>query len=272
MKKIEVNNTEYAVNILQQNQSLPNLVMLHGFMGDHRVFDHVTEKLCQFCNPIGIDLLGHGKSAKPEESGRYREDKQISDLVNIFEKLNLNNFFLLGYSMGGRLALHFSLRNFNFLQGLILESTNCGISDSDERKKRRKIDLKRAESIKQNFEQFLSEWQKLELFQSPLEENESIKRRYNKIQSEQSPHALAASLDGFGTGIMSPICEKLKNVSKPVHLLAGTADQKYQKINRNLVDQFPNATFASIEAGHRTHVDNPPEFVNQIRIFIAKNS
>lgn len=265
MEWVEINNKSYAYAIHQHKSKLPYLLMLHGFMGDHRVFDHLIEALSEFCNPATIDLLGHGKSSKPEELNHYNETSQINDILGVIEKLDITPLFLFGYSMGGRLALKIALSSPQRFKGLILESTTCGITDEGERKERRQNDEQRARKIEKNFEKFLAEWQNLELFKSPMPSNKKLTDHYRDIQHSQSPKAVAASLRGFGTGSMTPACDQLKNVELPILLMAGTKDEKYQHINTFMAEQFPDATFSSITAGHRTHLDNPAEFIQNIK-------
>jgi 2-succinyl-6-hydroxy-2,4-cyclohexadiene-1-carboxylate synthase len=268
MKLLEINSQEYAVQIHQQDQRLPYVLMLHGFMGDHRVFDHLVEELSESCNPVAVDLLGHGASSKPADPLRYNENNQMDDIVAIINTLNLDPVFLYGYSMGGRLALKTALHRPTLFNGLVLESTNCGISDPQKRKNRQKVDAARAQKIEEDFEQFLSNWNRLDLFKSPAPIEDTLVRKYQDIQLEQSPKALSASLFGFGTGSMSPVCNQLEKLDLPVLLIAGSEDEKYQQINRSLVDQIPNATFSSIKAGHRTHLDNPAAVISEIHNFL----
>jgi 2-succinyl-6-hydroxy-2,4-cyclohexadiene-1-carboxylate synthase len=267
MEIFEINNEEYAVYIYQRKQHLPWLLMLHGFLGDHRVCNHLIDDLSSFSNPVTVDLLGHGNSSKPDDPNRYHEDQQIHDVRQLVTQLDISAAFLFGYSMGGRLALKTAVTYPQKFRGLLLESTTCGITDSPKRKERKKMDAQWAKSIQEDFEHFLYGWKKLELFQSPLPITKSLSENYHQIQSDQSPSALAASLHGFGTGSMTPVCNDLKTLDLPVLLLAGSADQKYQRINHYLVNQFPNATFSSIEAAHRTHLDNPTAFINAIKYY-----
>jgi len=272
MKSVKNNDAEYAFKIHQQDDDLPYLLMLHGFMGDHRVFDHLVDELSNFCNPVAIDLLGFGNTSKPTSSDRYHEQKQISDICSLIGKLDANRIFLFGYSMGGRLALKTAIEGKPPIKGLILESTTCGITNPSDREKRQKKDASRAKEIEENFEAFLSEWKNLDLFQSPIPVNKSLAQKYWQVQSEQHPEAVSASLLGFGTGSMQPVCNKLKQFGSPTLLMAGSADEKYQQINEYLSEHFPNATFSSIKAGHRTHLDNPSAFISELKHFIDINT
>src|SRR5699024_4016379 len=140
-------------------------------------------------------------------------------------------------------ALKTALAHPYFFRGLILESTNCGITDERDRKKRRQTDDQRAEQITDDFDHFLSHWQQLPLFESPNPAATQLREKYMAVQQSQSPKAIAASLRGFGTGSMQPCCKELGQLHLPTLLLAGSADEKYQRINSNLVEKLPDAHF-----------------------------
>ena len=271
MKQYQIHGQSYTIEIHQQDEQLPYLLMLHGFMGDRRVFGHLINELTAFCNPICLDLLGFGKSSKPSDPKRYEVKHQIKDIRQLINQLNCEPLILHGYSMGGRLALSLALQKPELFNGLVLESTNCGISNPKQRRQRQQLDATWAKQLTTNFDAFLSDWKELELFQSPRPIDEQLIQKYHHIQSEQSPKALSASLRGFGTGSMPAVCHKLPELELPTLLLAGSADEKYQQINNNLVDQLPNATFLSIEAGHRTHLDNPAAFVTKLRKYFNEH-
>jgi 2-succinyl-6-hydroxy-2,4-cyclohexadiene-1-carboxylate synthase len=271
-QKVTLNKFTYAFKEHQQADSLPHLILLHGFMGDGRVFDHLIEELCAFCNPVTIDLLGHGESSITADYRAFKAKNQVSDMVDFIDMLDLDSLFLFGYSMGGRLALHTALSKPQLFSGLILESTTCGITDPEKANERQKSDFKRSKRIENDFESFLADWKTLELFQSPLPQNKKQVASYHRIQAEQSPKGLSASLRGFGTGTMPPVCDELERFGSPVLLMAGSADQKYQQINRKMNRTFPHAAFQSVKAGHRIHIDNPTEWITQMEHFVKNHA
>jgi len=271
-QKITLNKFTYAFEEHQQDDSLPHLILLHGFMGDGRVFNHLIDDLCAFCNPVTIDLLGHGKSSITADYRSYLAKNQVRDIRELIKNLNSSSLFLFGYSMGGRLALHTALSHPQLFSGVILESTTCGITDPEKANERQKSDFKRSKRIENDFESFFADWKTLELFQSPLPQDEKLVKHYHSIQAGQSPKGLSSSLRGFGTSTMPPVCDELERFHLPVLLMAGSADQKYQQINREMSRIFPHAAFQSVKAGHRIHLDNPAGWLAQIETFIKNHT
>jgi pimeloyl-ACP methyl ester carboxylesterase len=80
------------------------VVFLHGWPFDHQLFTHLIPFLpgCRF---IGVDLRGYGKSDKPD--ALYSYDLFARDLSKILAYLDLKNVSLVGFSMGGAVALHY---------------------------------------------------------------------------------------------------------------------------------------------------------------------
>ena len=272
MQEIIINGATYAFNIHQQDTSLPSLLMLHGFMGDHRVFDHLIDDLKESCNLITVDLLGHGSSEGVSDPDRYLAKHQIDDLRKLVSQLSDSPLFIYGYSMGGRLALRTALAFPELCSGLILESTNDGIESEKQRKERLKLDKERANQILNDFDHFLENWQELKLFKSGTSTDKILEKKYLKIQHGQDPKALAASLQGFSNGNMKYVRPQLASFNKPVLLLVGNEDEKYVKINDTMAQHFADAKLHKLNGGHRVHLDNPKELVKHITQFIEQNS
>ena len=258
-------STYYHSTIHQSGRNLPWLLMLHGFMGSEEVYEPIIRPLCQFCNPLTIDLAGHGKTQSPVRSELFSAERQCSQLRSIVKRLQLDNLWLYGYSMGGRLSFQMAARYPGLFRGVIVESAHCGILDDKKRKKRVGTDEERTQKIEQNFNQFLDEWQKMPLFQhTPKPE----KNRYGKIMASQKPELMAASLRGFGAGVMPPVCESFRTSKLPACLITGEYDSKYAELLSDLADTRPDTELKIIKnAGHRVHADQPEKLVSVLRDF-----
>jgi len=243
--------------------------MLHGFMGDSGIFDHLIPVLQRFSNPVTIDLVGHGQTDAPHDISRYEFTSQIVDLNDLFQQLDLHNIILLGYSMGGRLALRIALTGSPFLSGLILESTTYGIEDPMLKKERVESDRKNANRILQDFHSFVDNWNKNPLFTALHPLSSETQQNLDFVQRRQRPHGLANSLIGFGSAAMPSVRDQLKNLTLPTLLLTGKHDVKYSAIGKEMSEQIPNCNHYILPgSGHRVHVDDPDQYTSLLRKFI----
>lgn len=277
--RIEDNPYHISLHGDRSSAEKPALLMLHGFMGSGKSFAHLAEALSEFCRPVTLDLLGHGRSGGGTDPDRYRAARQADDLHRLIRHLDLHPLYLHGYSMGARLALHFALSRGDRLRGLILESANPGLKTLEERSERRNTDEKRARAIEKNFGQFLEEWRNLPLFHPPDEadpggeEIPPYRRRlvsYRAIQSAQRPRRMAASLRGFGTGRMPAVWDRLGELDLPTLILAGKGDRKYCELSSEINTMIPGSRMEMVPgAGHRVHLDQPRRFRNIVHTFIT---
>jgi len=267
--KLITNEASYYLVVHQNKRELPYLMLFHGFMGTGNVFEPLIKLLTKTCNPITADLLGHGKSSAPAEPTRFTAELQASDLISILDRLQFRNLFLYGYSMGGRLAQHLFVSDPSRFSGLILESTHCGITDENERKIRKAADEKRAKEIECDYEQFLDRWIELPLFDSPAS---AAEYDYKQVLRNQNPKLMAASLRGFGAGVMPPVCGQLREIKKPVGMLTGKSDQKYVDKMGEMAQLCSRSDFKIIDgAGHRVHVDQPNQTAKFITQFLNQH-
>jgi 2-succinyl-6-hydroxy-2,4-cyclohexadiene-1-carboxylate synthase len=251
--------------------NLPTLVFLHGFMGSGQLFETFFKELNDRVRPVAIDLLGHGQSPKPADPTAYDAARQVNQLAQALNALALNDFYLYGYSMGGRLALQYLCSDHPKPSALILESTHAGISDPLQREQRVQLDEQRVEAIESDFQNFLTQWEQADLFQTSHSQTNDIHKRYQSVQRTQDPKALAASLRGFGAGVMPPVWNAIRIWERPTVILCGSEDEKYRKLTRQLSETWSDVNAQHIEipgAAHRVHADQPDAFTNQLKTFI----
>lgn len=269
--KIRVRGISYSFNKIQEVSRLPNLVLLHGFMGSGKALETITEPLKKFCNPITIDLLGHGETEGAELHYRFSTKEQVADLVKLISEQLKVPLFLYGYSMGARLALQIALHRSDLLLGLILESGTFGIEGETERQARQSLDASRADQITGNFEGFLADWKKMPIFKN--EDEVSVSKELEQIQHEQNPTWMASSLLGFGSGTMPCVRNQLKGLPTSTLLITGKSDSKFVRINQTMHKELRDSQLTIIEkAGHRVHIDQPIALTERINQFIQQTS
>lgn len=232
-------------------------------MGSEEVFKPLLKSLNEFCNPITIDLAGHGKSQTPADAELFSTERQCRQLKSVLDRLKFEKLYLYGYSMGGRLAFQMIARYPEYFKGAVIESAHCGIVAEAERQNRIRVDEDRAQKIDKNFYSFLREWQKMPLFKhTPKVE----KDRYGDIMASQNPVLIGASLKGFGAGVMPPVCDEISKSQIPITLVAGALDNKYVELMTEIAENHGQSKLYIVDgAGHRIHTDRPDKLARIIK-------
>lgn len=246
------------------------IVFLHGFTGSANTWDEVISYLPNTFELLTIDLIGHGLTSKPMDPERYTTEEQIADLHALFQKLQWSDFTLVGYSMGGRLALSFASQY--PVKRLILESSSPGLSDEGERLNRKKSDEQLADRIvNDGLLSFVDFWEGIPLFYSQRQLSLEKQQLIRQERLAGSEIGLASSLRGFGTGVQPSYWKKLKEVITPTFLITGKLDEKFSKLAKEMKKYIPNVAHKEIkDVGHAIHVENPELFATIVEDIILK--
>lgn len=256
-----------TVNVRIWNDQLEQtIVMLHGFTGSIATWDKVAAFLSD-CRVIAVDLIGHGETDSPQDVAAYTMEQQIVCLDDIFQQLNLNKFTLLGYSMGGRVALSYATNFLNRISHLILESASPGLKSDVEKAKRQSSDEELANKIEQNgIESFVNKWENIPLFATQKRLPLDVQQAVREERLSQSEIGLANSLRGMGTGAQKSLWTHIEDLDIPVTLITGELDEKFCKIAVEMKALLPNAQQVIVKnVGHAIHVENPEQFATIVK-------
>jgi 2-succinyl-6-hydroxy-2,4-cyclohexadiene-1-carboxylate synthase len=246
----------------------PLLLALHGFSGVGSDFDAITPHLQ--LEMMAPDILGHGGSPAPTNREAYRINGVAQQVVKWTG--DDRPIVLLGYSMGGRIALRVAPLLGSRLVGLILIGTNPGIEDTTERTERIAKDAALAAQIEQNGMGWFTEyWSEIPLIATQKTIPPDIRKPMMVSRRAQRPHGLSGSLRGMGQGAVRPVWDALPDV--PALLITGGLDQRYSNIAKRMNTIMPNATHLIIPgAGHCTHLEKTDTVGPTIQSFINKIS
>ncbi|MBS9361035.1 2-succinyl-6-hydroxy-2,4-cyclohexadiene-1-carboxylate synthase [Listeria welshimeri] len=256
--------TYYVTNTL--NGEKPVLLMLHGFTGSNKTFQESITHLEKHFSIVAPDLLGHGKTDSPDEIARYSIERIVEDLVTILQELKIMQCFVLGYSMGGRVATAFASAHPEMVRGLILVSSSPGLAQKDLQESRVQADNRLADMLEsEGIRSFVDYWEKLALFASQEVLSDELKKRIRLERLAQNPNGLAMSLRGMGTGKQPSYWNHLADFTVPVLLMTGSLDKKFEKIAQEMQQLIPNSTHVTVQnAGHAVYLEQPNIFLSQL--------
>jgi 2-succinyl-6-hydroxy-2,4-cyclohexadiene-1-carboxylate synthase len=247
------------------------VVLLHGFTGSTRAMTCVAEGLSDTYRTLSIDLVGHGRSAVPDDVEAYSMTACVAQLTAVLEELDVRAAHWIGYSMGGRVALSFCVAHPERMKSALLIGTSAGVRDLEVRAARILDDEALAERIERDgVEAFVDYWTS----QAFLVDERRLGARgvaeAREMRLANSTQGLAGSLRGMGAGAQPPIHDALGDLRAPVCLAVGEEDLKFSAIAAELSQKLPNPRVEFVpEAGHAAHTDNPTAFLELARRFLA---
>ena len=233
-----------------------SVVLLHGFTQTGASWAPLLPHLAT-TSLIAPDLPGHGSAGQVRTDLAATADQLVDEFANPI---------LVGYSMGGRLALHAAIRQPARVRGLVLIGATPGIADVDEREARRRSDAQLADHVEDiGVEAFLSEWLAQPLFATlPAASRTLEDRRTNTADG------LAWSLRTWSTGAQQSQWVSLSLVTCPVLLVTGSLDTKFTEIAQRMQHAIGRHCRHDVikGAGHSAHLEQPAEVARVINEFV----
>jgi 2-succinyl-6-hydroxy-2,4-cyclohexadiene-1-carboxylate synthase len=249
------------------------LILLHGFTGSSESWRELASGWRARWRTIAIDLPGHGRAEAPPEPERYRSSPTVAAVLATIERLDLpERPHLLGYSMGGRVALHLALARPERFATLTLESASPGIVDPAERTARVRSDEALADLIeREGIAAFVERWERVPLFASQGRLPADVRARLRAGRLAQRPLGLANSLRGFGAGVPEPLQPRLGELRLPTLLIVGALDEKYCQLGREMAATLSDARLVVVpDAGHTVHLERPDAFAAALESFLQE--
>ncbi len=228
----------------------PVLVLLHGFTQNRLAWGAFAAQLGQSHSVWAVDLPGHGSSG-------YANTTFAEAVELISETLAALPFAadsLVGYSMGGRMALAAALQQPDLARQLVLIGATAGVADQRERQQRQSADGELAARLRREGPPaFLDYWLSLPLFAGLTGEQQCRAERLEHWGS-----GVPETLELRGTGSMEPLWGQLADLATPTLVIAGAEDLKFVEIGQQLVASMGStARFEAIPgAGHACHLSH----------------
>jgi len=260
-------NSDLFNSFDQQNDTV---LLIHGFTGSLEDWRDIHPNLDERFNYVGIDLIGHGKSDSPTDIEKYKPDSLVGHIHDILDHLSISKVIILGYSMGGRVALNFAVSHPQKMKGLILESTSAGIKNEKDRRERIESDEELASFIEvEGTEKFAERWMDQDIFNTQRRFlDEKLQKIRNRI-TQNSKTGMTNTLRGFGKGKMPYLAAKVNLIHCSVLLISGELDSKFSQINKEQIKKFPSAHHQIIKnAGHNTHIEEPERYIQVVNKYL----
>jgi 2-succinyl-6-hydroxy-2,4-cyclohexadiene-1-carboxylate synthase len=172
---------------------------------------------------------------------------------------------LLGYSLGGRLALHALLAQPGLWRGAVLISTHLGLPDPGARHDRRASDAAWADRFRaQPWETVLEEWNRREVFRGRVQPLDRPAAPYDR-------NALGQALEAWSLGNQAYLAPRLTSLAMPILWIAGADDHRYVAQGNLAVAHGARIELrCAPRAAHRVPWETPAWFAREVAAFVRR--
>jgi 2-succinyl-6-hydroxy-2,4-cyclohexadiene-1-carboxylate synthase len=235
-----------------------DVVLVPGYMQTARSWDRV------------LAHIGRRYRARALDHRRHDLEGRLGEI----EAAAAAGAALVGYSLGGRLALHAALRAAREperLGALIVLGTSAGIEDPADRGRRRRADERLADWIESSsIEEIVAHWERIPALAG---QEPALVAAQRRDRLSQDPRRLAELLRSAGQGALEPVWDRLSELAEtPLLALAGERDSAYVEAARRLAAAVPNGRFATVSgAGHAAHLESPAAFSAALLEFLDEH-
>jgi 2-succinyl-6-hydroxy-2,4-cyclohexadiene-1-carboxylate synthase len=232
------------------------VVALHGFTGSPRSFDRVAAALSPqppaFFAPA---LLGHGATGASEVVSFEGEVERLARLI----AERGASWHLVGYSLGGRVAIGLLARHPALFSGATLIGAQPGLDDEAARQERREADARWSRLLEEKgIVAFVDEWANLPLFDTQRALPPDVLQAQREERLGHRPDGLERSLEVLGLGAMPSYRDALPGITVPTTCIAGQCDEKFTVIARDMCRLMPRSTLEVVaDAGHNVVLEQP---------------
>ena len=252
-----------------KRRDAPAIVFLHGFMGSGSEWDEIVAAFAADHCCVTIDLPGHGRSPALECPEADAFEECANKIIEVIEKTGVSRCPIVGYSMGGRIALFLACRFPDRFSRLVLESASPGLRSAAERCRRRRRDEELAHRLESvPLAAFIDDWYAQPLFAS-LRDKSELLAGLRKRRLAIDAGAVAQALRRLGAGCQPNLWDELRHLEMPVLFVAGAADAKYAAVAAEFSRLTNKASVVIVNScGHNTHLENPTAFSTALRRFL----
>ena len=226
---------------------MPGLILLHGFGGSTASWDAFREHLPADQVVWAPDLVGHGVRCRPGLGFDDEVSRLLEELGEVSERTSTAHWWLVGYSMGGRLALGMMVRAGGKeieagLMGASLIGANPGLEGEQPRRARRQSDGRWSRLLEaEGVSAFLDAWRAQPLFASQERLPAVDLERQRGITLGHDPAQLACAMRALSLGSMPVYRDALGHVHQPVDWIVGALDPKFRGLAEEAVERMSSA-------------------------------
>lgn len=209
---------------------------------------------------FAIDLPGHGGAS--EDITQFADfDLVVDEIYRTVQDAGMEKIRLIGYSMGGRIAIAVAHRYPDLVETLVLESASTGISNAADRLARLELDQARSELLIAQPERFIRSWFDAPIFDS-LRTHPDLADRLIANRLRGPADAWARAVIAFSPGNQLDFEPWLSEYRGKTGMITGSLDHIFTEQAAALHRKNKRIRHITVlKAGHNVHLEQPDMYL-----------
>jgi 3-oxoadipate enol-lactonase len=248
------------------------LVLIHGFTDNLSMWYNQVPTFARHLKVLRYDVRGHGETETPE--GELSIKLFAEDVHSLLGALEIERACLLGYSMGGRIALQFALDHPESTTGLIF--ANSGVRGSGVQLSEEQVAelVERREQMLKMFEtgdiEVIADGMAERSLSPGMRDREpTVFQQYKEVKLRNDPRHYLAIMEAMVQAMASP--PDLTQLGCPVLIIAGDRDS-FMAVEeaRAMEGAIGDATVTVLPTGHAAAIEAPEAFNRAVLDFMNR--
>lgn len=244
----------------------PHLLLVHGFLSSRAQWSLNLEALQAFCQPVTVELFGHGRSPSPANVECYRPAHYLKCFEAIRQHLGIERWFVLGYSLGAGLTIRYALDQSERVIGHLFTNSSSGLADADQQAAWRSTAPAAAQSIR------LGGHKAMERIPVHPKHARKLPRSVvaDLIRDAQlhDPEGIARTLEITNPEVSVRL--RIAENTRPAALVLGNREKRFKPHKAFIEANMPQLTIVELDAGHGMNMEVPAAFNQAVRTFLSQ--
>jgi len=243
----------------------PSLLLVHGFLSSRAQWRENLEGLSEFCRPVVIELLGHGRSPTPDDLAPYKVAAYIDFFERLRRRLEIKQWFICGQSFGAGLTLHYSAAHPEVVRGQVFTNSISGLSPPDS-KERKAVMVERLKALEAKGKQGIKElpFHILNAKRFPQRTFDEMAADAELLEPKGVVNAIKSTVPGLSAR------QHFANNQTPTLMVNGRWEKSFQPLRDYAAIALKNLEICDLEGGHSINVEKAPEFNAAVKAFMEE--
>ena len=244
----------------------PFLLLVHGLLSSRAQWLPNLAALSNFCRPVVVELLGHGRSPTPDDPTSYTPSEYVREFEHIRLALGSERWLVCGQSLGAALTVRYALDHPNVVLAQVFTNSNSALAEdkwTDNVRPFMEMQARRLESEG-----------RAALEQHPL--NPARNRRLSPEvrlamgadYALHTPQGIAYT--GLYTVPDSSVRRRISENLVPALLVVGEREERFREHRLFAEKTMPHIEVLALDAGHAVNLDAPVEFNEALAKFLSR--